>query len=560
MVLSAEFIYAIFIVQLHVLRAISNPDFVSMIDDATRTEFRTIERLYDGRELTLVMSDEFNTDGRSFSKGSDPLFEAIEKPDDTNEAIQFYNSSTDYVTTEDGMLTITTRAVKTSYLQWDHNHLRPERLTKNYTSGMVQTWNKFCFTGGVLEISLELPGHADSGGLWPAMWLMGNLARATFEKTTLDVWPWSYSTCGEIEQLDFKQEINACNDSPGYGMQPHQGRGAPEVDIFEVMPGHEMPTKGPVLPFMSSSLQLSPGVDKSKFQRPINGKPLNSSFTWYEGIKMSSKSSFNDGFWGQECGPVIDNSVGRVHKYMEDAISVNTDLNDTHFEQQNLYRLEWQPGKRGGVGFLRWYLNGELLLGIESSSIEQLTGALIPFEPLYLVMNTAISHRWGMPEPCPIKDCAACWHCYDCTNPDCQCALPKGMKSCKNLPAKMKIDYVRLYQDPQDPAHTLGCSPTEYPTAEFIKSHSDRYADWQPMAEDSEKWYWRIRHTSMVVLIILAMLFVLWLIWYCKKTYYRYRSSNGYAPIPDAIPAGTMEEGRSDSGAAERGNSMIEMR
>lgn len=36
--------------------------------------------------------------------------------------------------------------------------------SKPYTSGMVQSWNKFCFTGGVLEMSIQLPGHADSGG------------------------------------------------------------------------------------------------------------------------------------------------------------------------------------------------------------------------------------------------------------------------------------------------------------------------------------------------------------------------------------------------------------
>jgi hypothetical protein len=31
---------------------------------------------------------------------------------------------------------------------------------------------------------------------------------------------------------------------------------------------------------------------------------------------------------------------------------------------------------------------------------------------------------------------------------DCQCTLPEGMKNCKNLPAEMKIDYIRLYQVP----------------------------------------------------------------------------------------------------------------
>jgi beta-glucanase (GH16 family) len=29
---------------------------------------------------------------------------------------------------------------------------------------MIQSWNKFCFTGGILEMAIELPGHAYSGG------------------------------------------------------------------------------------------------------------------------------------------------------------------------------------------------------------------------------------------------------------------------------------------------------------------------------------------------------------------------------------------------------------
>jgi len=128
---------------------------------------------------------------------------------------------------------------------------------------MIQTWNKFCFTGGVLEMSIQLPGHSDSGGLWPAAWLMGNLARATYEKSVMYNWPWSYDRCetspaatGPIKDLPFKQEINACQgageDAAGFGMHPHQGRGAPEIDIFEVMPGHEMPGIGHVQAFMSN--------------------------------------------------------------------------------------------------------------------------------------------------------------------------------------------------------------------------------------------------------------------------------------------------------------------
>ena len=111
------------------------------------------------------------------------------------------------MTTKDGNLVITTRAVKTTWIDWNYETHMPITLTKNYTSGMVQSWNKFCFTGGILELSINLPGDADSGGksptqkniyitiiasiliihigLWPAAWLMGNLARATFPKSTL---------------------------------------------------------------------------------------------------------------------------------------------------------------------------------------------------------------------------------------------------------------------------------------------------------------------------------------------------------------------------------------
>jgi hypothetical protein len=85
-----------------------------------------------------------------------------------------------------------------------------------------------------------------------------------------------------------------------------------------------------------------------------------------------------------------------------------------------------------------------------------------------------------MPEPCDREHCGACYHCYDCTNPECQCTLPSGMKNCKNLPAHMEIDYIRVYQNKDDPTHSLGCSTESHPTAAFIEAHHDRYADWIP--------------------------------------------------------------------------------
>jgi hypothetical protein len=45
---------------------------------------------------------------------------------------------------------------------------------------MIQSWNKFCFTGGYIEVSVSLPGVNDVVGLWPAVWTMGNLGRAGY--------------------------------------------------------------------------------------------------------------------------------------------------------------------------------------------------------------------------------------------------------------------------------------------------------------------------------------------------------------------------------------------
>jgi beta-glucanase (GH16 family) len=50
----------------------------------------------------------------------------------------------------------------------------------HYEGGLISTWNKFCFTGGMVLSSVTLPGAANVQGLWPAIWAMGNLGRAGY--------------------------------------------------------------------------------------------------------------------------------------------------------------------------------------------------------------------------------------------------------------------------------------------------------------------------------------------------------------------------------------------
>ena len=49
-----------------------------LIDKDTPVEVYYIPSYKDGREMVLVFSDEFNTDGRTFYPGDDPYWEAVE--------------------------------------------------------------------------------------------------------------------------------------------------------------------------------------------------------------------------------------------------------------------------------------------------------------------------------------------------------------------------------------------------------------------------------------------------------------------------------------------------
>lgn len=120
----------------------------------------------DGAEWQLVFSDEFNTDNRTFWPGDDPYWEAanlhywqvrfalshlssviLTSIYQTNDLEWYWP---DQAVTKDGALELT-------LAQRTMNNL-------DYVSGMVSTWNKFCFTGGMVLTSVTLPGANDVSG------------------------------------------------------------------------------------------------------------------------------------------------------------------------------------------------------------------------------------------------------------------------------------------------------------------------------------------------------------------------------------------------------------
>lgn len=151
--------------QLRVITQVPSIGNFGLIDDDTPDWARTRLSFTDGStEYTLVFSDEFNTDGRTFYPGDDPYWEAVDLHYWQTNNMEWYDPAA--ITTADGALQISLTQKETHGL--------------DYQGGMIQTWNKFCFTGGLLETSVVLPGVNNVVGLWPAVWTMGNLGRAGY--------------------------------------------------------------------------------------------------------------------------------------------------------------------------------------------------------------------------------------------------------------------------------------------------------------------------------------------------------------------------------------------
>jgi len=344
----------------------SNPD--RPYSEPTISDFSVPES--ERREYTLVMSDEFNVPHRNFTDGADPKWTALNKNDYTNDALHFY--SHDQATTNtDGELVITSEIGDTDVVGFDDEKFENTKITKHFKSAMLQSWNKFCFTGGVIEIEAELPGWSEVGGLWPSFWILGNLARHTFIGSASHVWPFSSNECSA--KTEKAQLINGCLDMVHYGMEPGVGRGAPEIDIFEVQPGDIGRNQGSFRemtvgqPFMSASYQVAPG----KSNRPGNGY-WPAPGVWYDKIRSGMETNLNILFYGTY-NFFRDDVDPAKQDYWSDAISYNKQLNDSHFRGRHKYRLEWDvpDKKKGTLGYIRWFLDDTLVLEINGETLER---------------------------------------------------------------------------------------------------------------------------------------------------------------------------------------------
>ncbi|TFK75439.1 glycoside hydrolase family 16 protein [Pluteus cervinus] len=405
--------------------------------DTPQSAYTTPSWAADGTELQLVFSDEFNTDGRTFYPGDDPYWEAVDLHYWQTNDLEWYDPEA--ITTEDGALVITLS--------------QKEIHNLNYESGMLTSWNKFCFTGGYFEVAVQLPGNNDIVGLWPAIWAMGNLGRAGYGATLQGLWPYTYDTCDvgtvanqtvnglpaaattggdptEDGVLSFLpgQRLSRCtcpgesHPGPKHSDGTFVGRAAPEIDVFE------------------AQIDTAQGI--GQVSQSAQWAPFDQGYEW-----QNTSANF------MISNPSLSALNTFVGSATQEATSVVTTTDQSCYENNggcfSVYGFEYVPGFDSG--YIAWISNNQLAWtlqagGMGPNSVVQIGARPVPQEPMYLIMNLGMSLSFSQ---------------VDLT------ALP--------FPVHMRVDYVRVYQPPN--AINIGCDPANFPTEAYINQYMEAYTN-----------------------------------------------------------------------------------
>ena len=285
----------------------------------------------------------------------------------------------------------------------------------------------------MLEASISLPGRGDTIGFWPGFWAMGNLGRAGYASSTDGMWPYSYNDDKCDAGITANQSapdglshlpgmrLPSCTCSGQDHPSPGKSRSAPEIDVIEASVG-PLDGEGNNVGSVSQSAQIAP------FD------------IWYQ-----PDVNFME---------VYDPRVTQMNTYQggpfQQAISGLTNVNNDWYNGKayQKYAFEYEPGKDGNIIWTvgdvpSWKLDGRALG--PNGNVGQRT---IPTEPMTMIMNFGMSNGFA--------------------------ALNlTGLGPL--LPATMRFDYVRIYQDPKQ--INMGCDPPGYPTTAYIREHEVAYTN-----------------------------------------------------------------------------------
>ncbi|SSD59553.1 related to Beta-glucan synthesis-associated protein KRE6 [Saccharomycodes ludwigii] len=387
----------------------------SLVDPDTPSDAMA-HKAKDGSYWKLAFSDEFNALGRTFYDGDDQFWTAPDLNYKATNDLEWY--SPDAATTFNGTLQLRMDAFETHDLY--------------YRSGMLQSWNKLCFTQGYIEVSANLPNYGRVSGLWPGLWTMGNLGRPGYLASTEGLWPYSYDSCdagitpnqSSPDGISYLpgQKLSICTcdgeDHPNQGV----GRGAPELDILE---GEvDTATKGGV-GLASQSMQVAPF---DIWYMPD-----------YDYIEIYNQTT-----------TTINTYAGGP---FQQAVSAVTTLNNSWYEYGPdagyFQRFGFEYLNDDEDGYVRWFVGETPTCTIYAKALHpngNIGWRRITKEPMSIILNLGISNNWAYID----------WQSI-------------------YFPVTLSIDYVRIYQ-PND-SISITCDPEDYPTYDYIQDHLNVYTN-----------------------------------------------------------------------------------
>lgn len=135
---------------------------------------------------------------------------------------------------------------------------------------------------------------------------------------------------------------------------------------------------------------------------------------------------------------------------LQQAMSGLTTLNNDWYDgnEYQIYAIEYKPGAKGEVV---WFVGEEKTWKIDARAIGpngNIGQRVVPEEPMTLIFNFGMSPSFAAGDEDQLQ---------------------------KLMPATMRVDYIRIYQDPK--SKSLTCDPEGYETTEYIEKHKEPYTN-----------------------------------------------------------------------------------